>query len=193
MTIVYINKYNEYINALEQKNILLAFLSAKQISNTQFIEKENIFADICSLKKAKKIIVASLLCLSNNVTDLKNTLINLFEHKIALVALKENISLLSQEDMKNFISGFETALILKTKHSSFKIKNSLQQKKENGFKIGRAAGAKNKKKSICEQNHELILKMIENGESVSSIANQIGVSIRTLFYYKKHFINNECK
>ena len=193
MTIVYIDKYNKYINMLEQKNILLAFLNAKKINDIQLIEQENIFSNFCALKNAKKLIVASLLCLSDNVTDLKKTLVNLFENKIALISLKEEISLSSQDEMKNFISGFETALILKNQQSSLKIKNSLQQKKENGFKIGRAVGSKNKKKSLCEQNHERILKMLENGESVSSIAAKIGVSIRTLFNYKKQILNNECK
>ncbi len=191
MTIAYIDKYNKYINMLEQKNILLEFLNAKKINNIQLIEKENIFADFSTFKKAKKIIVASLLCLSDNVSDLKKTLANLLENKIALISLKEEIYLLSPDEMKNFISGFETALILKTQQSSLKIKNSLQQKKENGFKIGRAIGSKNKKKSLCEQNHERILKMLKNGESVSSIATQIGVSIRTLFNYKKQILNNE--
>ena len=176
---------------LEQKNILLEFLNAKKINNIQLIEKENIFADFSTFKKAKKIIVASLLCLSDNISDLKKMLANLLENKIALISLKEQIYLLSPDEMKNFISGFETALILKTQQSSLKIKNSLQQKKENGFKIGRAIGSKNKKKSLCEQNHERILKMLKNGESVSSIATQIGVSIRTLFNYKKKILNNE--
>ena len=181
MTIAYIDKYNKYINMLEQKNILLEFLNAKKINNIQLIEKENIFADFSTFKKAKKI----------NVSDLKKMLANLLENKIALISLKEQIYLLSPDEMKNFISGFETALILKTQQSSLKIKNSLQQKKENGFKIGRAIGSKNKKKSLCEQNHERILKMLKNGESVSSIATQIGVSIRTLFNYKKQILNNE--
>ena len=191
MTIALIVKNNKYINELQQNTLLLSFFNTQQERDIFFVENENIFSEPSIFETSKRIVVASLMCLADSMSEIKTVLLDLYKRKISLVSIKENLFLLTQKEMKNFISGFETALILKTQQSSLKIKNSLQQKKENGFKIGRAIGSKNKKKSLCEQNHERILKMIKNGESVASIATQIGVSIRTLFNYKKQILNNE--
>lgn len=173
---------------LEQRDLLVSFLNAQKNKNIIFVENDNFFTEVCTAKKAKKIIVASLMCLADNITEIKKILMNLYEQKISLISVKKNISLSNSVEMKNFISGFDWALQLKGVYSSVKIKNSLQQKKEMGIKIGRTNGSKNKKKSPCAEHHQYIFDALQKGERIATIADTVGVSVRTLFNYKKeHF------
>lgn len=188
MTIAYINENSFYINKLEQRNLISLLLNETVNEDVIFVKNENIFADFDFLKKHKRIIIASLFCLDDDFYQLKKILKTLCERDIELISVKEKISLTSKEEIKNFLKGFETALLLKELYLSEKIKNGLNKKKKMGFKIGRVIGSKNKKKSLCEKNHQYIFEALQKKERIIEIANKVGVSARTLFNYKKaHF------
>lgn len=188
MTIALIVKNNKYINELQQNTLLLSFFNTQQEKDIFFVENENIFSEPSIFETSKRIVVASLMCLADSMSEIKTVLLDLYKRKISLVSIKENLFLLTQKEMKNFILGFDLALQLKVDYSSFKIKSSLQKKKEQGIKIGRLIGAKNKKKTPCEEQHQYIFEALQKGERVATIADTVGVSVRTLFNYKKeHF------
>ncbi|MBR6729863.1 MAG: hypothetical protein IKL90_00775 [Alphaproteobacteria bacterium] len=192
MTIALIVKNNKYINELQQNTLLLSFFNTQQEKDIFFVENENIFSEPSIFETSKRIVVASLMCLADSMSEIKTVLLDLYKRKISLVSIKENLFLLTQKEMKNFILGFDLALQLKVDYSSFKIKSSLQKKKEQGIKIGRLIGAKNKKKSKCAEHHQYIFQALKNGEKITTIANTVGVTERTLFNYKKEHFPTLC-
>lgn len=191
MTIAYIDKNSLFISKLEQKKLLLSFLNVKKITDVNFIENENIFADISFFSKYKRLIIPSLLLLGKDLDEVQRHLSILSQYEMELISLKENLIFSTKDEIKNFIKEFEMILQMKKAYSSVKIKKALQQKKERGLKIGRSFGAKNKKKTKCEENHDYIINALKKGENMLTIANAIGVSIRTLFNYKKIILSGK--
>ena len=98
--------------------------------------------------------------------------------------IKDNYRL--GDDIQSKVLAFAFGLSAEIERNliSQRTKEALQLRKNNGVKLGRKTGSRNSRPNkICQKNHELILKQLENGISIPKIASSLKVAKGTLYRY----------
>lgn len=145
-----------------------------------------IYSLIKSLNGGDILIISELSRLGRSLTDILSITDELFSKKVRIVFLKENWDLNENNPMSKFaISIFGAFAELERNINSQRTKEAIKSKQEQGIKVGRPEGSKNKTNPLDSKKAE-IEKMLAAKVSKSSIAKILGVHRDTLSSYLKN-------
>ena len=129
--------------------------------------------------------VSNVFDLGSSLEEIKSVLKAFTKQGLNIVCVTEGYEFFEGEKSETLIKGMEIAIDIKKMCHSFVIKNTIQKKRENGEKVGRHIGSKNKKPSLCEVHKDFIFQSLKNGVSKSQIAKTVGVTSRTIFNFER--------
>ena len=167
-----------------QKKVINSYAEKHKIKG-QFVEDKNLDLSNQNLHEHKTLFVSNLMCFNSNLEGIKQTLSDLILSGLNVVSIEDGFEFFSNEKSADILKGIEIAIQIKAFCTSYVMKNKLAQKKKNGETIGRHKGSKNLAPSKCELNKKYIFQALKRGKTKNAIAQEVGVSIRTLFNFLK--------
>src|SRR5574344_1607442 len=191
MFIGYFDETKRNITVEDQKSIVDSYINEHKInldivlSSSDF---DSIFENINTPKHT--IIVSNITCLGNKLERINANFKKLLPLKLELISVKENLHLRSDENLSAMIEGINLAIKIRSSMTSTITRQALNKKREQGYKLGRDFGFKNKR-YIWEGKEEEIKNKLMSGMSRLRTAKEVGISIVSLYNYLK--INPELK
>ena len=124
-----------------------------------------------------------------NVASLGNSLAVIVENLKAflgkglnLVCVKEKLVLKPSSETDLLLKGLALSIEIRNSMVSTITKNSLDEKKASGCKLGRCLGSKNKKR-VWDGKKELIVSRLLSGVSRKRAAQEAGISVVSLYNF----------
>lgn len=176
----------------DQKSIVVSYINEHNLDVDIFFSSTD-FSSIMDQINSKNhtIIVANIACLGNKLEKIKDNLENLMSQKLNLISVAEEMHLKSDDDtLSEAINGINLAIKIRSSMTSTVTKQALNKKREQGYKLGRDFGIKNKR-YIWEGKEEEIKNKLLSGMSRLRTAKEVGISVVSLYKYLK--LNPELK
>ena len=108
----------------------------------------------------------------------------------ALITVKENLKFESSEETKQLLNGIKLSIDIRHSMASVITRKALDDKRAQGFKLGRDFGFKNKRYCWNGKEEDIKNKLL-SGMSRLRTAKEVGISIVSLYNYLK--LNPELK
>ncbi len=192
MFIGYFDESKRNITVEDQKSIVVSYINEHNLDVDIFFSSTD-FSSIMDQINSKNhtIIVANIACLGNKLEKIKDNLENLMSQKLNLISVAEEMHLKSDDDtLSEAINGINLAIKIRSSMTSTVTKQALNKKREQGYKLGRDFGIKNKR-YIWEGKEEEIKNKLLSGMSRLRTAKEVGISVVSLKNYLK--LNPELK
>lgn len=176
----------------DQKSIVVSYINEHNLDVDIFFSSTD-FSSIMDQINSKNhtIIVANIACLGNKLEKIKDNLENLMSQKLNLISVAEEMHLKSDDDtLSEAINGINLAIKIRSSMTSTVTKQALNKRREQGYKLGRDFGIKNKR-YIWEGKEEEIKNKLLSGMSRLRTAKEVGISVVSLKNYLK--LNPELK
>lgn len=176
----------------DQKSIVVSYINEHNLDVDIFFSSTD-FSSIMDQINSKNhtIIVANIACLGNKLEKIKDNLENLMSQKLNLISVAEEMHLKSDDDtLSEAINGINLAIKIRSSMTSTITRQALNKKREQGYKLGRDFGIKNKR-YIWEGKEEEIKNKLLSGMSRLRTAKEVGISVVSLYKYLK--LNPELK
>lgn len=191
MFIGYFDESKKNIAIDDQKSIVMSYVNEHQMNVDIFFSSTDFSSIIDQINSENHtIIVANIACLGNKLEKIKDNLENLMSSKLDLISITEEMHLKSDSTLSEAIDGINLAIKIRSSMVSSITKQALNKKREQGYKLGRDFGFKNKQ-YIWEGKEEEIKNKLMSGMSRLRTAKEVGISIVSLYNYLK--INPELK
>jgi DNA invertase Pin-like site-specific DNA recombinase len=155
---------------------------AESISGTKDYKKRGLGKVLRGVKKGDIIICTELSRLGRSLFMIMDILNLCMKKGTKLWALKENYRLGDDIESKVLAFAFGISAEIERNLISQRTKECLARLKAEGKTLGRPKGAKNKKSKLTG-HEEFILKMLQKGESLSSIAKTLKIHPNTMTKY----------
>ncbi len=192
MYIGYFDESKKNITIDDQKSIVMSYINKHNLDVDIFFSSTD-FSSIMDQINSKNhtIIVANIACLGNKLEKIKDNLENLMSQKLNLISVAEEMHLKSDDDtLSEAINGINLAIKIRSSMTSTITRQALNKKREQGYKLGRDFGIKNKR-YIWEGKEEEIKNKLLSGMSRLRTAKEVGISVVSLYKYLK--LNPELK
>lgn len=186
MILCYLDTSEKNISIEEQRQIVTNYTNQhSNISIDIFFNDADISSLIQSLTTQDNLIIsANIVCYGKTLRDIKNNIETLINKHCSIISVVEDYILTSDTNANIFIRGLEYAINIRNSLSSIVTKKALNDKKANGFVLGRTS--RNKKRILDDKADEIMLRKIR-GENNLQIAKALGVAPTTLYaFYKLH-------
>lgn len=173
------------INEFCQKNnINIDGWIEETITGTKNYDKRKLGELLNHLNKDDLIICSELSRLGRNLFMIMEILNICMNKNCKVWTIKDNYRL--QDDIQSKVLAFAFGLSAEIERNliSQRTKEALQLRKAQGKILGRRAGTKNKtQNSICQKNHDFIVKQLDSGQSIPKIAERLKIAKGTLYRY----------
>lgn len=151
-------------------------------SGTVAVEKRSLGRIIRKMSKGDLLICTELSRLGRNMLMIMGVLNQCSAKGVAIHTIKDNFDLSDNINSKIIAFAFALAAEIERNLISQRTKEALAVKKMAGVKLGRPSGSSRKKDMICSNRLEVI-RLIQDGCSITSIAKTYGVHRNTLKKY----------
>ncbi len=191
MIIGYLDNNQRNINTDEQRDIINQYARDNAYNIDIFINDpdiKNIKDNINS--KENTLIMANIACLGNKLTTIVENIEFLVSNGFELISVKENLKFDSSEETTQLINGIKLSIEIRNSMVSTITKKALDDKRAKGYKLGRDFGYKHKR-YIWDGKEEDIKKNLLSGMTRQQTADEVGISIVSLYNYLK--LNPELK
>lgn len=191
MFIGYFDETKRNITVEDQKSIVMSYVNEHQMNVDIFFSSTDFSSIIDQINSENHtIIVANIACLGNKLEKIKDNLESLMSQKLDLISITEEMHLKSDDTLSEAIDGINLAIKIRSSMLSTITKEALNRKREQGYKLGRDFGFKNKRYCWNGKEEEIKNKLL-SGMPRLRIAKEVGISIVSLYNYLK--LNPELK
>lgn len=168
----------------EKHNLNVNVWISESISGTIAVEKRVLGKTLEEMDKGDILICTELSRLGRNMLMIMGVLNICSSKGIAIHSIKDNFDLTDSINSKIIAFAFALAAEIERSLISQRTREALAAKKSEGVRLGRPPGA-SKKRAEFYQNYDLIVALFEDGKSVSTIADSLGIHRNTLSKYLK--------
>ena len=167
-----------------QNGIMIDRWVQEKVSGTQRLQKRTLGKLLKQMKKGDILVCTELSRLGRNMMMVMSIL-NTCSHKgIQIRSIKDNFELSDSLNSKIIAFAFSLAAEIERNLISQRTREALAAKKYAGIKLGRPIGPS--KQRICfEEHYEVILRNLENGQTIKDIAQKLKMHPNTLSRYLK--------
>ena len=172
----------DIINQYTRENVcdVDVFLNAPDIKNI----KDNINS------KENTLIMANIACLGSKLAIIVENIEFLVSNGFELISVKEDLKFDSSNETTQLLNGIKLSIDIRNSMVSTITKKALNDKRAQGYKLGRDFGHKNKR-YIWEGKEADIKNNLLSGMTRQQIADEVGMSVGSLYSYLK--LNPELK
>lgn len=184
MILGYLDNNEKNIDVEKQRQQILDYASENGLAIDMFVQESEIKALQSSLKTNNHtVIFANIVALGTSLLQIKESVLMLAQQNLTVVLVKE-CYVWQPDDLKTIPMGLELVINIRNSLSSIVTKRALDDKKAQGFTLGRKT--RNKKRTLDGKEEEIISRKL-NGESNLKIAQALGVTPTTLYvFYREH-------
>lgn len=178
------NQRFEINNFCDKEDLLIDGWIEETISGTKSYNKRELGRLLKRVEKNDLIICAELSRLGRNLFMIMEILNICMTKECKVWTIKDNYRL--GEDIQSKVLAFAFGLSAEIERNliSQRTKEALARLKAEGKHIGRKEGVRNVElNKVCVKNHNLIVKELEKGGSVPTIAKKIKIARGTLYRY----------
>ena len=177
-----IDMQRDIINQYTRENVcdVDVFLNDPDIKNI----KDNINS------KENTLIMANIACLGSKLAIIVENIEFLVSNGFELISVKENLKFDSSNETTQLLNGIKLSIDIRNSMVSTITKKALNDKRAQGYKLGRDFGHKNKR-YIWEGKEADIKNKLLSGMTRQQTADEVGISIVSLYNYLK--LNPELK
>ncbi len=154
----------------------------EKISSSKKLKERRLGKLIPKLKSGDILIATEMSRLGRSLLEVMGILQTCLEKNCQVWTLKENFRLGSDIQSKVLAFAFGLTAELSKSLLQQRIKESLERRKANGFKLGRPVGAKSKSLKLAK-NQKKLDKLLTKGISKSQICKIMNISRGTLYRY----------
>ncbi|MGM9735159.1 MAG: recombinase family protein [Candidatus Cryptobacteroides sp.] len=172
----------EIENYCRTKGLAVSRWVEESISGTVPWEKRRLGKALRKLEKGDIIICTELSRLGRNMLMIMSILNYCSAKGISIHSIKDNFDLTDNINSKIIAFAFALAAEIERTLISQRTKEALAAKKLSGVKLGRPCGSSAKEVTF-RKNYKKIGILLENGESISSVARHFGMHRNTLRKY----------
>lgn len=158
----------------------------ESVSGTVSWEKRRLGKAVRKLSKGDLIICTELSRLGRNMLMIMSILNYCSSKGIAIHSIKDNFDLSDNINSKIIAFAFALAAEIERNLISQRTKEALAAKKMKGIKLGRPNGSSPRQVTFCKNRQEITC-LLENGDSLSSVAKRFGMHRNTLRKYLKDY------
>ena len=172
----------DIINQYTRENVcdVDVFLNDPDIKNI----KDNINS------KENTLIMANIACLGSKLAIIVENIEFLVSNGFELISVKENLKFDSSNETTQLLNGIKLSIDIRNSMVSTITKKALNDKRAQGYKLGRDFGYKHKR-YIWEGKEADIKNKLLSGMTRQQTADEVGISIVSLYNYLK--LNPELK
>lgn len=168
----------------EREHLEITEIVGETISGYKSTITERKFSDVLAdLEPGDTLVVSETSRISRRLLDVLNTIQNLMDRGVNVIAVKENI--IFRDDINSKVLAFAFGLSAEIERSliSSRTREALARKKAEGVKLGRPVGSTSVEKLKLYGKDEQIITMLLNGAPKSYVANELAVNRNTLAKY----------
>ena len=172
----------DIINQYTRENVcdVDVFLNDPDIKNI----KDNINS------KENTLIMANIACLGSKLAIIVENIEFLVSNGFELISVKEDLKFDSSKETTQLLNGIKLSIDIRNSMVSTITKKALNDKRAQGYKLGRDFGHKNKR-YIWEGKEADIKNKLLSGMTRQQTADEVGISVVSLYNYLK--LNPELK
>ena len=184
MQIGYIQNNAGKTEQIRQHQALLSYAKNNDI-HLECVYVDVSFANIrdTMLPSCDGILVYNISSLGESLAEIKDNLQFCKQHNLSVQSIEDGYDFKVQNLTDDFFKGIDVAIEVRSRLISKNTKKVLQQKKEEGMKLGRPFGAIVKKR--LEGKEEEIRQLLLQKVTKAEIARRLGVSRITVFNFVK--------
>lgn len=191
MIIGYLDNSHKNISIESQRDIINQYARDNACPIDIFLTEpdiKNIKKNINS--KEHTIIVANIACLGNKLAIITENIESMVFDGFTLVTIKENLKFEHSGETEQLIKGIKLSIDIRNSMVSVITRKALDDKRAQGFKLGRDFGFKNKRHCWNGKEEDIKNKLL-SGMTRRKTADEVGISIVSLYNYLK--LNPELK
>lgn len=174
---------NNQLKGVEEKakqlNLNISKIIVDKVSGTKSPDQRNLGKLLKRLKAGDILIVSELSRLGRSIFMLFSIIEELQKKGVCLYTVKENLTLDDSIQTKALLFAFGLSAEIERKLIVERTREALAVRKEQGIKLGRPVGAKNKINRLDAQKNR-IKRMLKKSYSYSRICKKIKCSPKTL-------------
>ena len=183
MFIGYLDASDRNIKIEDQRNIIKKYASDSSFDIDVFMSGN----DVASISfddnsNSHTIVLSNILSLGNSLYLIKENLEMLMAKGVSIVSVQDGFNFKPETQTEQLIKGIGLSIDIRNSMMSLISKNTFEEKKLKGIKLGRAVGSKNKE-LICDSKYEEIKRSLKLGKTRNETAKLVGVSIATLYNF----------
>lgn len=154
------------------------------VSGTKYEDTRELGKLMKTLRKGDLIIISEISRLSRKMFEIYSIFNKCIKAGVHLYSVKEKYRI--ADDLQSQFMGIAFGMSAEIERNliSLRTKEALAVKKANGVILGRPNGS-SKKQNLLLKHKEEIMKKIENGASISSIAREYSVARGTVYAFLK--------
>ena len=177
-----IDMQRDIINQYTRENVcdVDVFLNSPDIKNI----KDNINS------KENTLIMANIACLGSKLAIIVENIEFLVSNGFKLISVKEDLKFDSSKETTQLLNGIKLSIDIRNSMVSTITKKALNDKRAQGYKLGRDFGYKHKR-YIWEGKEADIKNKLLSGMTRQQTADEVGMSVGSLYSYLK--LNPELK
>lgn len=179
------NQRFEIINYCKMNNIIIDEWIEEVVTGTKSPDKRKLGDLLKSVNDGDLIICSELSRLGRNLFMIMDILSYCMERGVTVQTIKDNFTL--KDDIQTKVLSFAFGLSAEIERNliSQRTKEALALRKQNGVKLGRPVGSKNRHTKLSDKENTII-ELITQGQSYSSIARIFHVDRTTLIRFLKN-------
>lgn len=143
------------------------------------------------LRKGDTLIISEISRLGRSMLMVMEILNQVLNKSITLISVKENMTFDNNISSKVITFAFSLSAEIERNLISQRTKEALALRREQGVKLGRPLGAKNKKYKLDKYRTKIETMLKDKSNSLYKIANSCHCNLNTLCNYIKHVLDNE--
>ena len=185
MIIGYLDNSHKNISIESQRDIINQYARDNACPIDIFLTEPDIKNIKNNIKsKEHTIIVANIACLGNKLAIITENIETMVFDGFTLVTIKENLKFEPSEETEQLIKGIKLSIDIRNSMVSVITRKALDDKRAQGFKLGRDFGFKNKRYCWNGKEEEIKNKLL-SGMSRLRTAKEVGISVVSLYNYLK--------
>ena len=185
MIIGYLDNSHKNISIESQRDIINQYARDNACPIDIFLTEPDIKNIKNNIKsKEHTIIVANIACLGNKLAIITENIETMVFDGFTLVTIKENLKFEPSEETEQLIKGIKLFIDIRNSMVSVITRKALDDKRAQGFKLGRDFGFKNKRYCWNGKEEEIKNKLL-SGMSRLRTAKEVGISVVSLYNYLK--------
>lgn len=191
MIVGYLDCSQRNISADMQRDIVNQYARNNAYNIDIFINDPDIknIKDNINSKK-NMLIMANIACLGSKLATIVENIEFLVSNGFELISVKEDLKFDSSNETTQLLNGIKLSIDIRNSMVSTITKKALNDKRAQGYKLGRDFGHKNKR-YIWEGKEEDIRNKLLSGMTRRQTADEVGMSVTSL--YKCLQLNPELK
>ncbi len=185
MHIGYIQNNTNKTEQIREHQALLSYAKEKGL-DLACVYVDTVFTNIQAavLLSGEGVLVYNISSLGESLAEIKKGLYFCKQHNLSIQSIEDGYHFCSQNLTDDFFMGFATAIDIRSRLISKNTKKVLQQRKNEGIKLGRPYGAAVRKRLAGKE--EEIRRLLSQKVAKAEIARRFGVSRVTVLNFVKN-------